>query len=246
VFKTTAGLVLREVNYKESDKILTVLTKDEGKLTVKAQGARSKRSRISAAAQLLAYSDMTLVQYQGRWTMKEAETKELFSGLRQDVVRLSLGAYVAELLETLSDEDSANPELLTLGLNSLYAIATGREPALVKAAFELRLMCLAGYEPDLFSCAVCGAEVPEEPRFDLREGCLRCRGCKGQEGGIAMPLDAAALSAMRHVVLAPAKRFLAFTLEAESLKRFGNACESYVLTQLERSFRTLDFYKQMV
>ncbi len=246
MFQSTSGLVLREVNYKEADKILTVLTADEGKLTISARGARRRGSRIGAAAQILAYSDMTLFQNKGRWSLNEAETRELFPGLRQDLGRLALGTYMAELLEALSDEDSRSPELLPLGLNSLYAVAAGREKALVKAAFELRLLCLSGYAPDLFACSVCGREAPEQPRFDTRAGCLRCRGCKGQNMGVSMPLDAAALAAMRHVVLAPAKRFLAFQLEAPSLKLFSAACETYVLTQLERGFRTLDFYKQVM
>ena len=245
-FEKTSGLILREVNYKEADKILTVLTADMGKLTVSARGARRKNSRTGAATQFLAYSEMSLFENKGRWSVNEAEPVELFPGLRQDVVRLALGAYMAELLEAVSDEDSLSPELLPLGLNALYAAASGREPALVKGAFELRLMCLSGYAPDLSGCAACGKENPEEPRLDLSAGSLRCRACKGQEKGIAMPLNAGALAAMRHVLGAPARRFLSFQLAEGSLKPFAAACEAYVLTQLERSFRTLDFYKQMV
>lgn len=246
MFCTTAGLVLREVNYKEADKILTVLTRDEGKLTVAARGARRRGSRLGAATQLLAYSEMTLFENKGRWSLNEAESRELFPGLRQDLKRLALGTYMAELLEALSEEDSQSPELLPLGLNGLYAVAAGQEPALVKAAFELRLMCLSGYRPELEACPVCGRTAPEQPRFDLRAGCLRCRDCRTAEGGIAMPLDQAALSAMRHVVSAPARRFLSFRLAPESLEVFAAVCEAYVLTQLERGFRTLDFYKQLV
>ena len=246
MFRTTAGLVLREVNYKEADKILTVLTAEEGKLTVSARGARRKGSRIGAAAQLLAYSDMTLFESRGRWSLNEAETRELFPGLLQDLPRLALGAYIAELLEAVSDEDSVSSELLPLGLNALYAAAAGRTPKLVKAAFELRLLCLSGYEPELSGCAVCGKAQPDAPRFDLRAGCLRCRDCRTGEKGISLPLDEAALAAMRHVISAPARRFLAFQLAEDSLSLFAEACEAYLLTQLERGFRTLDFYKQMV
>ena len=69
---TTRALVLREVNYKESDKILTVLTEQEGKLTVSARGCRKKGGAIAAASQMLVYSEMALYEFQGRWAVKEA------------------------------------------------------------------------------------------------------------------------------------------------------------------------------
>ena len=74
MFLTTRGLVLREVRYKESDKILTVLTQHEGKVTVRARGALRKGSRITAATQLLTYSDMTIFENRGRRTLNEAST----------------------------------------------------------------------------------------------------------------------------------------------------------------------------
>ena len=93
----TSGIVLRETETKETDKILTVLTADLGKIAVIARGARRKNSRIAAASQLLAYSELTLYK-RGNWYMlDEASTQELFDGVRQDFVLLSLASYFAEL-----------------------------------------------------------------------------------------------------------------------------------------------------
>ena len=149
MFLTTRGLVLREVRYKEADKILTVLTQHEGKVTVRARGALRKGSRITAATQLLTYSDMTIFENRGRRTLNEASTVEEFLGLRADLGAFALGSYFAELLETVSAEEYPDPPVLQLGLNSLYALSRALcPPEQIKAVFELRLMCLAGYEPD--------------------------------------------------------------------------------------------------
>ena len=157
MFLTTRGLVLREVRYKEADKILTVLTQHEGKVTVRARGALRKGSRITAATQLLTYSDMTIFENRGRRTLNEASTVEEFLGLRADLGAFALGSYFAELLETVSAEEYPDPPVLQLGLNSLYALSRALcPPEQIKAVFELRLMCLAGYEPDLSCCAQCG------------------------------------------------------------------------------------------
>jgi len=242
----TQALVLREVNYKESDKILTVLTRDNGKMTLSARGCRKKGSAIAAASQLLVWSEMTLYEYQGRWAVKEANTDRDFSGMRADLEKLALGCYFAEMAELLTVEDVPAPELLSLLLNSLHALDKMDKPAaLVKAAFELKVMCLAGYEPILDTCAICGEE-PEQPLFNLSEGVPHCAACREEVGeGISMPLTPAALAAMRHVAYGDPKRLFSFQLDEQSLQQMGDTCEAYVLTQLERGFSTLDFYKQM-
>ena len=135
MYINTKGLVLREVVYKETSKILTVLTPDEGRITVSAKGARRKGSRIAAATQLFAFSDMTLSHNRDRWTLTEAQCIESFSGLSDELERAALGAYFCELLEAVSDE-APNPEILSLGLNALYALGQEKKPeAIVKAAF---------------------------------------------------------------------------------------------------------------
>ena len=247
MYITTQGLVLRETVYKESDKLLTVLTTEGGKRTVKAQGCRKKGSALAAASQLLTWSDMTLFEYRDYFTLREASPIEEFRGLRGDLGKLALGSYFAEAAEAVAEEGVPQGDLLSLLLNSLYALDRLDRPLpLVKAAFELRLACAAGFEPLLDACAACGVPEPAAPRLNLTEGVLHCAACKGEIGeGISMPLDAGALAAMRYVTDSPPKRFLSFTLGGESLRQFGDAAEAYLMTQLERGFRTLDYYKAL-
>ena len=112
MFLTTRGLVLREAKYKESDKILTILTAEEGKLTGKARGVARTRSKISAATRLYGYAEFTLFGNRGMWTVNEAESIEQFRPLREDIKRLALAGYICEMLEAVSDEDCPEPEML--------------------------------------------------------------------------------------------------------------------------------------
>ena len=245
---TTMALVLRTVDYKETDKILTLLTRDQGKLTASARGCRKKGSAIAAGCQLLAWSEMVLYDYQGRWSVKEAATQRLFQGVRDDIERLALGCYFAEVAELLAVEGESSPELLSLTLNSLHALdkMQDKPPALVKAAFEWKAMALAGYEPLIDGCDVCGASPQKEPRFHLREGVLHCAGCRDGVGeGISMPLSPQALAALDHIVHGDPKRLFSFRLEGEPLKELTDAAEAYLHTQLERGFSTLDYYKSL-
>ncbi len=242
----TRGLVLREVNYKESDKILTVLAEGEGKRTVKAPGCRRKNSPLAAAGQLLVYSEMTLFDFQDRLSLKEASTLSEFRGVREDLEKLSLGSYFAEVAEAAAEEGVETPGLLSLILNSLYALdKLDKPPGLVKAAFEMKLCCLIGYAPLLDACGVCGVSEPERPQLNLNEGVLHCAKCRGElgEDGVSLPLDGPSLAALRHIAYGDAKRLFSFALPSESMSILSGVCESFLLTQLERGFRTLDFYK---
>lgn len=242
----TKALVLRETAYKESDKILTLLTQEAGRLTASARGCRRKGSPIAAGSQLLVWSDVVLHEYRGRWTVQEAAVDREFRGMREDLEKFSLGCYFAEVTELLAVEGLPCPELLSLLLNSLHALDRLDRPlGLVKAAFELRAMCLAGYEPLLDACAVCGAPEPEPPLFHLNEGVLCCAACRTEAGeGAAVPLEGGALAAMRHIVYGDPKRLFSFRLEGAGLSCLSHVCQRFLTTQLDRGFRTLDFYQQ--
>ena len=243
----TQGLVLREVNYKESDKILTVLTAEGGKRTVKARGCRRKNSPLAAVAQLLVYSEMTLFAYQDRYTLNEGESLRQFWHVKSEVELLALGSYFAEVMEAVAVEGRPDPAAMSLILNSLHALdKLDRPQALVKAAYEMKLMALEGYEPLADACAVCGRPDPEQPMLNLTEGVLHCAGCKGEVGeGTSLPLTEGALAALRHILYGESKRLFSFALDGDSLACLAQVCEGFLRTQLDRGFRTLDFYHEL-
>lgn len=239
------GIVLRLSDSKESDRILTVLTDEMGKISVVAKGARGRRSKVGAATQLLAYSELVLSESHGWQYLTEAGTIELFDGVRQDVELLSLGSYFAELTEWVASDDAESALLLPHLLNALYALGTlHRPPALVKAAFEMKLMALIGFEPLFDGCAVCGETEAAAPVFDLQGGTLACRACMGASR--VMPLTVGTVAAIRHVLYGDPKRLYSFSLEEEDQRCFARASEAYVRAMLDRDFRTLDFYKSLL
>lgn len=242
----TNGIVLRETETKEADKILTVLTAERGKVAVIARGARRKRCKFAASAQSLAYSELTLYQKGDWYYLNEGSTLELWNGLRTDLDAMALGFYFAELTEAVTAEGEPAPELLRHLLNGLYALSTLHKPLrLAKAAFEIKLLCLAGYEPLADSCAYCGASDPEQPLLDVVQGVLRCRACGIKESALSMPLCPDSLAALRHIVYGDPKRLYSFKLGDEALRRLSGAAEAFAAAQLERGFRTLDFYKSL-
>ena len=246
MYMTVKAIVLRVTDYNDKDALLTVLSRNHGKLTVKARGLRKKNSPLIAPCQLLAYGDFTLFEYRNMYTINEAHSVELFSSLRKDLLKLSLGSYFAQAAETMSQEDLPNPELLSLVLNCLYGLSKLNLPeTMVKAVFELRSACLSGYTPDLYGCYRCGCDNPD--RFDISEGRLECANCRNPEStGLRMPVTPSVLDAMRYICNCDSRKLFSFSVSEETLETLSYVTESYLSTQLERGFSTLDFYKSLL
>jgi len=246
MYLTVRGLVIRVTRYNDTDALLTVLTENRGKLTLKARGLCRKNSPLTAPCQLLAFSEFTLFEYRDMYTINEARSAELFLSLRKDLLKLSLGTYFAQAADVISQEDIPNPELLSLTLNCLYAMTKLQLPdAQVKAVFELRIACIAGYTPDLEGCHQCGNTVPD--RFNITQGCLECSACRNRySDDIRMPISIGALDSMRYIVSCDPKKIFLFSISEATAAELAYATEGYLTAQLERGFSSLDFYKTLL
>lgn len=245
MYLTTQGLVLRVTPYKETDALLTVLTGEHGKLTVKARGLRKRNSPLVAPCQLLAYGEFTLFEYRSMFTVNEAHAIELFPQIHKDLEKLALGTYFAQAADVLSQEDIPTPELLSLVLNSLYMLSEDKaDKRQIKSVFEMRLACISGYTPDLSGCHNCSNEKAD--RFDISEGRLECQVCRDSlSHGIRLPISSGTLDAMRYICFCDPKRLFSFTVSNSTLDELSSVSESYLTTQLERGFSALDFYKSL-
>lgn len=246
MYLTTPGLVLRVSPYNETDAMLTVLTGRHGKISAKARGLRRKNSPLIAPCQLLAYAEFTFFEYKDTYTVNEAHTIELFTDLRRDIQKLSLGTYFCQAAELVSQEDMPNPELLSLVLNCLYGLSKlGISEEQVKAVFELRAASIAGYTPDLTACHICGEPYPD--CFNVTQGHPQCSKCgPSDSAGLRMPVSAGMLDAMRYICACDPKQLFSFQLPQPSMYALSQLTESYFVTQLERGFSTLDFYKSLI
>lgn len=245
MYLTIQALVLRVTAYNDHDALLTVLTKNRGKLTLKARGLRRKNSPLVGPCQLLAYGEFTVFEYRGMYTINEAHSIELFTKLRADLTKLSLGTYFAQVSEVIAQEDFPNPELLSLVLNCLHVLSADlATEATVKAVFELRAACIAGYTPDLGGCYLCGNPYPD--RFDTSEGHIACHSCKEASSGIRLPLPPGVLDSMRYICSCQPKRIFSFSVGEQTAEVLSQITECYLNTQLEKGFSTLDFYKSLL
>ena len=245
----TEGIILKEQNIGEKDKLITALTAEKGLIRGFAKGAKNIKSQNSAGTQLFSYSRLCLIESKGRDTyiISEAKSREMFFGLRKNIENMCLAQYFSELLMTLLVEGEKSPSALSLILNSLYILANEkRPPLLVKACFEMRLLGICGYMPDLTMCSVCGEYDRETFFFIPHTGTLCCSHCSSQDSlPKSIALDRSVTTALRHTIYAEEKKLFSFLLGESSLETLNKATEEYVSNQTDRHYKTLDFYKAM-
>ncbi len=242
---TTDGIVIREQSTGESDRIITILTRTNGVIKCFANNSKSIKNKNTAATGLLCYSDFTLSQTKnGTYIVREATAKQVFFSLREDIVKLSLAQYFAELTYELSPVEDSGEEFLSLLLNSIHLILNDKYSLLhIKAVTELRLMCLSGFAPSLISCRKCGAYESERMYFDVLTGELYCNNCFAQNKSFAVSLGV--IAAMRHICFSEKNKIYSFSLSEESLSDLCFLTERYLKNVTMKRFKTLDFFKSI-
>ena len=237
----TDGLILKSSQTGEQDRLVTILTRDLGVVRAFAHGAAKSKGRSASATETLCYSTFTLTETKGTYSVSEATPVELFFELRSDIDRTALAQYFCEVVMNLAVEGEEASSLLRLILNSLYLLAKQlRENRFIKAVFELRMMTLSGFMPDTEGCCECGKTHVVHPLFDINGGVIRCDGCGG---GFA--ITQGVLDAMRYICTAEESRIFSFEIGEESLRLLSDVAERYLLSQCDRSFTALDFYKNL-
>ncbi len=237
------ALVLRTQNYRESDRLCTLLTRNRGVIYAYARGARSLKNKNFASTQQLSFARFTLFSSRDRYIVDETHLEHIFAAVLSELERLSLAQYLCELAEELTPPEMSEPYLMLM-LRALHSLAKRNRPLpLIKAASEMRLMSMSGFMPDLIMCSECGEYETDEMHFLPEKGIIRCGQC-GPEG-LCLPVSKGAVTAMRHCCYTDLDKTYSFDLSEPSLGQFAAACERYMVSRLERKFTTLDFYNSL-
>lgn len=175
---TTDGIVLRERAIDEFDCVLTLLTRERGIISAYARGAKKPRGTLRVPAELLSYSCFVLFSNRERYSVDKADLDTVFMGVRGDVEKLSLASYFCELTAQVAPREENADGYLRLLLNTLYLLDTGKRACgFLKPVYELRLLTMAGFMPNLVACAGCGCYEAEEMFFLPQSAQLACGEC---------------------------------------------------------------------
>ena len=247
--RTCTGVVIKEQQQGENDKLLTILT-TEGKVFAYAKGVKKISSKNAPACQLFVYSEFEFIEKNGRLTVKTATTKDLFYNMRSDMLRYSLACYFADVINHVATQNNDETEMLRLFLNTLYALANKSELPmwLIKGAFELKLMCIIGFMPDFTYCYECGCEIQfaRNNTFSFEEAALICEKCKKGDAAFSCSLSEGVCRIMKYIAAASVSGFLSFRYDEAVSSEFSFVCENYLIHKTERNYETLKIYKSIL
>lgn len=243
---TTDAIVIKVSDVGENDRLVTLLTKDYGIVKAFASSAKKIKSKYYAGTALFSYSRFILEQVKGTYRVRDASLNNSFFKIGCDVSQISLQQYFCELAYVLSPIDESSEMLLRLLLNSMYCINNSKmDEALLKAIFELRILSISGYTPDLVACNDCGEFDKDIFFFNFNEGVILCEECILDKNSTII-IDKTILSAMRHIVYCDFEKLFSFKIPTESSHRLSKITEKYLLNQTEQRFATLDFYNSII
>ncbi len=245
---TENAIVLKCKPYGEKNRVVYLLTENHGVIHAFANGARSIQSKNFAATSQFVYGSYVLVPSKDSFTIKESHAEANYSDMHGDIEALALGQYFCELCMELAPEGTNAEVYLRLLRAALHYLNTGtRDKRMLKAAFEMRILCTAGFMPDLLMCRSCGAYEADIMMFYPSGGFLMCDNCAKEKdpSAIGVALSPGALTALRHCALVDLHKLYSFSLAEHALPSLVTACERYLVARLERSFKTLEFYNQI-
>jgi DNA repair protein RecO (recombination protein O) len=213
----TEGVILRRKDFGESDRILVLFTKKMGRISGIAKGSRKPSSKLSGHLELFTCSSFLISKGRNLHLITQAETIDSYQNLRRDLRGIGTGSYVVELVDAFSYEEGSNLKLYELLLATLKALDKGEDRAVVTHYFELHLLDLVGFRPELFICVECGEKIIEQDQFVSGElGGVVCPKCiTSISRGAIRPVSARILKYLRHFQRSDLKSLLALNLPPE-------------------------------
>ncbi len=234
------GIVIREIPVGESDKIITLLTKEKGKITLSARGARKPKSKYLASCELFAYSDFVIYTARKYPSVSSAVLINSFYGLRKRLDCFYCGAYLSEICNRLIFEGTDCSECMLLLLTALNRMSKGlSESFITSLVFELKFLLINGMLPDLGVCESCGKSL--EGSAHIGSDGLLCSDCAKDEKEIS----SGAVKALRYIYNSDIASVFSFKADKKVVEGISAVRDSVMQRQTDREFKTYSMFKDI-
>jgi DNA repair protein RecO (recombination protein O) len=231
------GVIIRQRNLGEADRVVVLLTQERGKLSSVARGVRRARSKLAGSLQLFCHGRFLLAAGRSLDVITQVQLTDSFPHLVQDIGRLSHASYVCELVDVLTEEGAPDDLIYDLVVATLRALDEGGHPATAVRVFELKLLTHLGYGPEAHTCVSCSAEVEGgEAGFSAQEGGVLCHRCRQAQRVPAIP--AGVLRAMRDMIELPLENLAKRRLTAAVGQEMERIMRAYVDYRLDRPLKS--------
>lgn len=241
----TEAIVLKRHNFGEADRLLTLYTREFGKMKAIAKGARKPQSRKTGHVELFMRSQFLLAEGRDLHIITQAEMVDAYQALREDLVRTTYASYVVELLDRFTVEEDVNQDIYHLLSQVLAWLGEADDIRLPVRTYELRLLGYTGFQPQLFQCVSCDEPIQEQDQFFSADlGGVLCPTCR-QADRKAKPISAVAVKVLRYLQTRPWDTVKSLQLKRPLHAELETIMHFYLIHILERNLKSVDFLNRL-
>lgn len=228
------GIIIAENNMGDFDKMVTILTPN-GKIGCAAKGARRPKSLLMAGTQYLCFGEYMLYKGTNSYNLNSCETIEVFYNIRTDLDKLMSAAFITKIINDVTYENQNTYRILQLFLNTLYMISeTDKNLDLIVSIFEIRLLCILGFTPEIKKCTLCD-ETEKIVAFSIKDNGFKCESCARQDTS-SIRVSPTTIDAIKYIVTAPAKKIFSFDLSDNEIAEIKLVSKIYLSEKLEKEY----------
>ena len=235
----TKAIVLKEIPCKEEDKIIVVFSREYGKISIYAKGARKTKSAYLAGTQMLTYSDFLIYKKDNLSNLSKIDLIDSFLDIKNDYEKLYLAMYFAEIIDALIIEDMPQKDLFDFFLESLNKLKKSKDISLMKSIFELRAIAIAGYMPNVLTCSECGKELDEDCYFISKDDGITCTSCNTKKNGIK--ISKTTLYTLKYIFYMTNDKVYSFNVDDKYKKELKKVSEDYKNLMIDKPLKSEKF-----
>ena len=237
---TVTGMVISTMPVGETDRRIVLLTKERGKITAFAKGAKKPNSPLSASCQPFVFGEFEVYEGRTSYNIRNVNVKNYFRELVTDFYGAYYGFYFLELADYYGREGIEAKETLELLYFSMKELSKNVIPkALIRCIYELKTLVINGEYPNVFQCAGCGKNEQLE-YFDIKSNVMFCKKCHGKVNNRYI-LNPSSVYTLQYIITSPINKLYTFTVKEEVLNQIVVVIEQYLKTKVDKKFNSLDF-----
>lgn len=237
------GIVIRSMDYGEGNKIITLFTREQGKMSVVVRGAKKVKSRYGSSAQLFTYGDYLFFRSGQLGTLNHSEILEPFHKIREDLHMAAHASYLAELTDRMLGDQEGQPFLFDQLKASLQAIQDGKDVQIIDHLYEMKMLMYAGYTPELNSCVSCRQQV-DAAAISPGLGGILCEPCLSRDPQ-AIRLTPGVYKLLRVFIQMNVQRLGQIDVKPQTKELLKQIMRSYFDVHVGINFKSRSFLEQM-
>jgi len=243
----TEGIVLKTIEYGDADKIVTIYTKNHGKIQAIAKGVRKTKSKFGSSLEILTYAVFLIYKGKNIDIISQTEILESFFIASKEIVKFAFASNCVEVVNKISEEGEVNLSLFFLLKEVLHYLKEAKDPKLLTLSFKWQTLAILGYKPSFNRCCSCNSEIKDQKEmfFNIDKGGVICNKCLSEDKRGCIQVSLYFIKLGRKLLITNLSVISKATISDERMKELEKVTDLYLAYYSDQSFKTDTFLKSL-